>query len=246
MPRAKREGSALIPIRQPDRQRRRRKMAFIVGAISLLIALAAVQYGPDVLDYHRFEQSLSRIVTRDTANAGAFPRLPDVCVICHGFNGNAVNTIYPKLAGQPASYLEAQLQAFASGQRPNPTMEPMALSLTDAEISRLGDYFAKQRLTEASGPASDPAQRERAIALVKRLNCAACHGDNLAGRDQFPRLGGQNAGYLAEQLDAFKRRERKDPTGVMNLLADSLTPQDIADVAQYLAHLERGPGGRAP
>jgi cytochrome c553 len=227
-------------------RRSRRKVMFIVGILCVLIALAAIQYGPDLLGYYRFEQSLNRIVLTDTADGGAFPRLPDVCVVCHGFNGNAVNTIYPKLAGQPASYLEAQLQAFASGQRTNPMMGPMALSLTDAEIRQLGDYFAKQRPTEASAPASDTAQRERAIALVTRLNCAACHGANLEGHDQFARLAAQNAGYLAQQLEAFKRRERRDPTGVMNAMADSLTPQDIADVAHYLAHADRGSKDPSP
>jgi cytochrome c553 len=221
-------------------RRSRRKIAFIVGTTGVLIALAAIQYAPELLGYYRFEQSLNRIVAKDTADAGAFPRLPDNCVVCHGFNGNAVNTIYPKLAGQPASYLQAQLQAYASGQRTNPTMGPMALSLTDVELRQVADYFSRQRPTEAPGPASDTAQRERAIALLKRLNCATCHGADFAGHDQFARLAAQNAGYLAQQLEAFKRRERRDPTEVMNVMADSLTTQDILDVARYLAHPERG------
>ena len=227
-------------------RRSRRKAAFIAGTIGVLLALAAIQYGPELLGYYRFEQSLNRIVASDTADAGAFPRLPDNCVVCHGFNGNPVNTIYPKLAGQPASYLEAQLRAFATGQRANPTMGPMALSLTDAELRQVADYFSRQRPTEASGPAPDTAQRERAIALVTRLSCAACHGADLAGHDQFARLAAQNAGYLAQQLEAFKRRERKDPTGVMNVIADSLTTQDVLDVARYLAHPERGSRGQSP
>jgi cytochrome c553 len=247
MRRATHERDSMIPNRHPARARgSRRKITFIVGAIGVLIALAAIQYGPDLLDYHRFEQSLNRIVVEDTADGGAFPRLPDVCVICHGFHGNAANTIYPRLAGQPASYLAAQLRAFASGQRTNPSMVPMALSLTDTELRQLADYFSRQRPAEASGPPPDGAQRERAITLVKRLNCAACHGANFAGQDQFPRLGAQSAGYLAQQLDAFKRRERRDPTGVMNLMVDSLTPRDIVDVAQYLAHYDRGLGDPSP
>jgi cytochrome c553 len=236
MQRAKREGDSMTVTQE---RRSRRKVAFMIGTICVFVALAVVQFGPDLLGYYRFEQSLNRIVLKDTANGGAFPRLPDVCVVCHGFNGNAVNTIYPKLAGQPASYLEAQLQAFANGERTNPTMGPMALSLTDAEIRRLGDYFSKQRPTEASGPAVDTAQRERAIALVKRLNCAACHGANLAGHDHFPRLAAQNAGYFAQQLDAYKRGERRDPTGAMNVIVGSLTSQDIVDVAQHLSHQQR-------
>jgi cytochrome c553 len=237
----------MIATRQSGRKRAsRRKFASIVGASSLLIAFAAIQYGPELLDYHRFEQSLNHIVAQDTADGGAFPRLPDVCVICHGFHGNSVNTIYPRLAGQPASYLASQLRAYASGQRTNPSMEPMALSLTDSELSQLADYFSRQRPTDASGPPPDAAQRERAIALVKRLNCAACHGAHFAGHDQFPRLSTQNAGYLAQQLEAFRRRERRDPSGAMNVTADSLTSQDIVDVAQYLAHLERDSGDPSP
>jgi cytochrome c553 len=247
MRRAKHEGGTMMQPRQPDRQRgRRRKMAFIVTAICVLIAFASIQYAPDLSGYHRFERSLNRIVIQDTANGGAFPRLPDVCVVCHGFNGNAVNTDYPRLAGQPVGYLAAQLRAFANGQRSSPSMVPIALSLTDAELRQVADYFSRQRPAEASGAVPNTAQRERAIAVVKRLNCSACHGASLEGRDQFPRLGAQNAGYLAQQLDAFKQRERKDPAGVMNLLVDSLTPQDIADVAQYLTHVEHGSRDRAP
>jgi cytochrome c553 len=220
-------------------RRSRRKMVFVVAITLLVIALATLQFGPELLGYYRFEQSLNRIVAKDTADAGAFPRLPDVCVVCHGFNGNAANTIYPKLAGQPAAYLEMQLRAFASGQRTNPSMVPMALSLTDAQVQQVTYYFSRQQPTETSGAAPDAAQRERAITLVKRLNCAACHGASLDGHDQFPRLAAQNAGYLAQQLGAFKRRERKDPTGGMNPIVDSLTPQDILDVAQYLSRPER-------
>jgi cytochrome c553 len=236
---AKHEGAPVILTRK---RVSRRKIAAIVAACGVLMTLAAIQLGPDLLGYHRFEQSLNRIVVEDTANGGAFPRLSDVCVVCHGFNGNAANTIYPRLAGQPASYLAAQLRAFAGGQRTNPSMVPMALSLTDTELRQLADYFSRQRPAEVSGPPPDAAQRKRAITLVTRLNCAACHGANFAGKDQFPRLGAQSAGYLAQQLDAFKRRERRDPTGVMNLMVDSLTPQDIVDVARYLAHYGRALG----
>jgi cytochrome c553 len=247
MRRAKHEGGSMIPNRHPARERgRHRRITFVVGAICVLIAFAAIQYGPNLLDFYRFDQSLNRIVVADTVDGGAFPRLPDVCVVCHGFNGNAANTIYPRLAGQTAPYLAAQLRAFASGQRTNPSMVPMALSLTDRELGQLADYFSRQRLTEASGPPPDGAQRARAITLVKRLNCAACHGGNFAGRDQFPRLGAQSAGYLAQQLDAFKRRERRDPTGVMNLMVDSLTPRDRVDIAEYLAHYDRGLGNQSP
>jgi cytochrome c553 len=243
MPRAKLEGDSMTVTQE---RRSRRKVAFMVGTIGVLIALAVIQFGPDLLGYYRFEHSLNRIVAKDTEDAGAFPRLPDNCVVCHGFNGNPVDTIYPKLAGQPAAYLEAQLRAFAAGQRTNPAMGSMALSLSDAELRQVADYFSRQRPDESSGPSPDAAARERASALVTRLNCAACHGANLAGRDLFPRLGAQNAGYLAQQLEAFKRRERRDPTGVMNVMMDSLRPQDILDVAQYLAHSVRGSREQSP
>ncbi|MFO7593214.1 MAG: c-type cytochrome, partial [Pseudomonadota bacterium] len=44
------------------------------------------------------------------------------CVACHSVDGNSVNPIWPKLAGQHEGYIADQLAAFKSGDRQDPTM----------------------------------------------------------------------------------------------------------------------------
>jgi len=46
-----------------------------------------------------------------------------------------------------------------------------------------------------------------------------------------PMISGQGAKYIASALNAYKKGERKHPT--MRGIADSLSDQDIADVAAY-------------
>jgi cytochrome c553 len=59
-------------------------------------------------------------------------KLP-ACVACHGSGGIGVGASFPPLAGQPAPYLEAQLEAWRHGKRP-----PGPLGLMQAVARRLG------------------------------------------------------------------------------------------------------------
>ena len=43
-----------------------------------------------------------------------------VCSACHGPDGNSINPLWPKLAGQHAAYLTKQMKAFRSGERKDP------------------------------------------------------------------------------------------------------------------------------
>jgi len=64
------------------------------------------------------------------------------CSACHGKDGISVAVIYPNLAGQKMDYLVAQLKAFQDGTRKNPIMEPMAKSLSEADILNVAAYFS--------------------------------------------------------------------------------------------------------
>ncbi len=48
-----------------------------------------------------------------------------------------------------------------------------------------------------------------------------------------PKLGGQNAGYIASALTEYKKGGRKHPT--MRAIATSLSDQDMADISEYYA-----------
>lgn len=70
------------------------------------------------------------------------------CASCHGPNGAGMPAQYPRLAGQHAEYLEAQLKAFRAGERandPNNAMRDMAGKLSDREIQGVSDYIAGLR-----------------------------------------------------------------------------------------------------
>ena len=68
-----------------------------------------------------------------------------ICVACHGADGNSVNPVWPKLAGQHAAYLEKQIKDFRDGRRKDPMMSAMAVPLSDEDISNLAAYFAAQK-----------------------------------------------------------------------------------------------------
>jgi len=70
---------------------------------------------------------------------------------------------------------------------------------------------------------------------TKAKSCAACHGaDGNAGSDQqYPRLAGQYADYIARALHEYKNGDRKNP--IMAGMAKPLSDQDIDDIAAYFA-----------
>ena len=79
--------------------------------------------------------------------------------------------------------------------------------------------------------AQDVAAGQKKVAM-----CIGCHGipayqSSFPEVHKVPMISGQGAKYIASALDAYKKGERKHPT--MRGIADSLSEQDIADVAAY-------------
>lgn len=166
-----------------------------------------------------------------------------VCSNCHGMDGNSVSPNFPRLAGQPAGYLEAQLKLFRSHDRADPAgfvyMWGLSRHLTDAQIAGLARYFAAQRPVANRPVDGMLAQRgrdifEHGIPDHNVPPCAACHGPRGEGRDAFPRLAGQHADYLMKQLGVFQyRAEQRPDAGPMKLVAHELTPDNVRAVAAY-------------
>ena len=77
---------------------------------------------------------------------GIADRSVPACSGCHGPSGAGIPAQYPRLAGQHADYVEAQLVAFRSGARHNnPAMTAIAAKLNDREIKAVADYVAGLR-----------------------------------------------------------------------------------------------------
>ena len=67
---------------------------------------------------------------------------------------------------------------------------------------------------------------------TKSAVCSSCHGPNgNSVNPEWPRLAGQSAVYIAEQLRLFRSGVRDNP--IMKPLAASLSDQDISDLAVY-------------
>lgn len=70
------------------------------------------------------------------------------CAGCHGPAGAGVPAQYPRLAGQYAEYLAAQLTAFREGRRandPNSMMRGVAARMSDRQIRAVAEYAAGLR-----------------------------------------------------------------------------------------------------
>lgn len=78
---------------------------------------------------------------------------------------------------------------------------------------------------------ADPA---RGRELVRTLGCAECHGAKGEGvQPGWPRLDGQYARYLANQLENFLKGRRPHP--FMERYANVLSETDRRDIARYYA-----------
>lgn len=75
---------------------------------------------------------------------------------------------------------------------------------------------------------------------IKSYTCTGCHGipgyKNVYPTFHVPKIGGQNVAYLESALKAYRAGERDHST--MVLQAESLSDEDIADIAAYFASLE--------
>ena len=219
------------------KQRSRGKRILIIAAWLLLVpaAAAAIVYGPDLVNLVQLGREVEQISSEETRIAGPWPRATDACIGCHGDQGNARAQTYPRLAGQPEAYLRNQLQAFASGARSDPTMTPLALSMTERELDAFAGHFSKMPPQPNTTFSGDPARVARGEAVARANNCTSCHGQALEGKDAYPRLAGQGYDYLRDQLMRFKDGTRRDATGAMQALTAGLSQQDIDDLAQYMA-----------
>ncbi|MDD9875556.1 MAG: c-type cytochrome [Gammaproteobacteria bacterium] len=64
------------------------------------------------------------------------------CMGCHGPSGRGIPPAFPRIAGQPAAYIEAQLLAYKSGARINPIMNSVSFALSAQQIRELALYIS--------------------------------------------------------------------------------------------------------
>jgi cytochrome c553 len=80
---------------------------------------------------------------RQIYEAGIQAQDVPACASCHGDHAEG-NGVQPRLAGQHRSYLERQLEAFASSARANDIMHENSKNLTAGQIAAVAAYLAAQ------------------------------------------------------------------------------------------------------
>jgi cytochrome c553 len=68
------------------------------------------------------------------------------CAGCHSPDGAGIPAQFPRLGGQHADYVAAQMASFRAGARANgPMMLTIASKMSDQEIKAVSDYVAGLR-----------------------------------------------------------------------------------------------------
>lgn len=166
----------------------------------------------------------------------------NICASCHGADGVSPDPAFPHMAGQSAFAIYKQLHDFKNGARVNEIMASVVDTLDDDQMADIAAHFsalAKGALDPRTPVTDDPAivrLVERGITARGLPACASCHGAHAGGPVETPTLAGQRHEYLAAQLRAFAKGERRnDIYHRMREIAKELTDTEIEELAAYYA-----------
>lgn len=150
-------------------QRRHPQMAWIAGRLDWSARQKVAMYYSQmpVPDQEEQAGAAADCATIALYHRGDPARGLASCASCHGTDGMGVGQGNPPLAAQPAPYLEAQLKAWAKGERygdPGNSMTRISHLLTSSEMADLARYgsnlaSANSEFPETCLPARRPDSR---------------------------------------------------------------------------------------
>lgn len=180
------------------------------------------------------------VLAQQPAGGNAYAqRFAALCAACHGANGRSELPQTPALAGQHSFYVITQLFLFREGRRSNEAMVAVAKTLTDADLRGFSEYIGTLPHVPAPPPATpnDAARMARGQALANEHKCLACHGADLSGGQQVPRIGQQREDYLQMVLHEYKSGKRPGYTMAMGEALSRVAPEDLDTLAYFAARL---------
>lgn len=165
------------------------------------------------------------------------------CFLCHGLDGAGDSAgAFPRLTQQVPFYMYKQLVDYASGERENEVMSPIARAMTEPQMENVSYYYSRVSAPYLSRPEPEPEVLARGRKIAEDglpeagvQACNICHGREGGGNPPlFPYLAGQYALYTELQLRLFRQGARhNDPLGVMREIAEGLSDEDILALALY-------------
>jgi cytochrome c553 len=183
----------------------------------------------------RILAALTFAVIISSARAETIEERAAACFGCHGEHGQSETENVPSLGAQQAPYALIQLFMFREKLRAFEPMNEMAKEFTDDDLRAFSEFIGKLPKPDPATDAGDPARIQRAQALVQLHHCASCHNPDFSGRDNVPRIADQREDYLAKTMREYKDNSRHGYDGTMAEVLQPVTPEQIADLAYYLA-----------
>lgn len=170
-----------------------------------------------------------------------------MCLGCHNIPGYQASFPevhrVPMIAGQTASYIEAALAAYKTGERKHPTMRSIADQLSEQDVKDIAAYYSK---LGGEPTAPEKVSREpspQVAALLQKAACVSCHGANFSKpiAPSYPKIAGQHKDYLFVALKAYKQQD--NPTvgrnnGIMGGLAKQFSTAELKAMADYIGSLQ--------
>ena len=182
------------------------------------------------------------------AAAGQAKADDERCVECHVRVDPATaqpgDGLHALLDGQSASYLAKQMNDYRSGAREHAVMTLVARNLDDGDLADILAWYASHRWEAGGGTVQDAAtlhlyaEGDPARGIVA---CATCHGlpGQAPAAADMPRIAGQDAAYLAAQLERWRSGDRKNSVGgAMTVAAHALTDAEIHALAIGIASMK--------
>ncbi len=116
-------------------------------------------------------------------------------------------------------------------------MTAMAKDFSNDDLRGFSDVIDKLpvQATQPTDAAPDEVRMALGKSLASNHQCLSCHGGDLAGSQQVPRLAGQYEDYLKRVLSEFRSGKRMGYTTAMNEALATLKPEDLDNLAYYLA-----------
>jgi cytochrome c553 len=157
------------------------------------------------------------------------------CLACHGEQGQSAMPEVPSLGAQTSPYLLIQLYLFREKLRRHEIMNEAVKGFTDDDLRGFADTIARLPPPRPPADAADPARMARGQALSRQHRCPICHGPDLGGRDNVPRIAGQREDFLVKTMREYKANIRPGYDASMGDVLQPVSDAELVDLAYFSA-----------
>jgi cytochrome c553 len=155
-------------------------------------------------------------------NVAAGEPLSANCGGCHGASGNSSDPKVPTLASQDPQYLVGAIKAYQERGRKQEDMHTFLSNISAEGIANIAAYYSVQQ--------AQPAEAKTMSMAELADKCDHCHGPGMENPMMiFPKIRGQNKGYLVKALRAYRDNKRgSSPMHKMSLPYSEAVIESIA------------------